>query len=58
MSRTEAAVFGGTRPRGRAVGARELSAHVNDAGTDVDVVPDEAEHLGDPQARVEHGRDH
>ncbi len=27
-------------------------------GREVDVVPDEPEHLGDPQAGVEHGRDH
>jgi hypothetical protein len=40
------------------VGARQLRAHVDDASVEVDVVPDEAEHLGDPQARVEHGRDH
>jgi hypothetical protein len=31
---------------------------VDDAGGEVDVVPYEAEHLGDPQAGVEHGRDH
>jgi hypothetical protein len=49
----------GYAPRGRpAVGARQLRAHVDDAGVEVDVVPDEAEQLGDPQARVEHGRDH
>jgi hypothetical protein len=40
------------------VGARQLRANVNDAGVEVDVVPDEAEHLGNPQARVEHSRDH
>ena len=41
-----------------AVGARELGAHVDHAGREVDVVPDEAEHLGDAQAGVEDGRDH
>ncbi len=49
----------GHAPRRRAaVGSRELRTHVDDAGGEVDVVPYEAEHLGDPQAGVEHGRDH
>ena len=40
------------------MGARELGAHVDHAGREVDVVPDQAEQLGDAQAGVEHGRDH
>jgi hypothetical protein len=43
---------------GAAVGARELRAHVDHAGREVDVVPDQAEQLGDAQAGVEHGRQH
>jgi hypothetical protein len=39
--------------RGVAVGARELGAHVDQAGAEIDVIPDEAEQLGDPQAGVE-----
>jgi hypothetical protein len=39
-----------------AVGARELRAHVDHAGGEVDVVPDEAEHLRDAQAGRERSR--
>jgi hypothetical protein len=49
-------VFGATRWAGAPRWARELGAHVNHAGCGVDVVPDEAEHLGDTQAGVEDGR--
>jgi hypothetical protein len=46
-------------PGGRAaVGARELCAHVDHAGREIDVVPDQAEHLRDAQAGVEDGRRH
>jgi len=40
------------------VGAGELSAHVDQAGPEVDVVPGQPEHLRDTKAGVEHGRDH
>jgi hypothetical protein len=40
------------------VGARELRAHVDHAGREIDVVPDQAEHLRDAQAGVEDGRQH
>jgi hypothetical protein len=41
-----------------AVGARELGAHADHAGGEIDVVPDEAERLGDAQAGEEDGREH
>jgi hypothetical protein len=41
-----------------AMGAGELRTHVDYAGGEVDVVPDEAEQLRDAQAGVEHGGDH
>jgi hypothetical protein len=57
-SRTEAGVVVATRFAGAAVGARQLRAHVDHPCGEVDVVPDEAEQLGDVQAGVEDGRDH
>jgi hypothetical protein len=51
--------FGRDAPGGRAaVRARELGAHMDHTGREVDVVPHQAEHLGDAQAGVEDGRDH
>jgi hypothetical protein len=41
-----------------AVGARELRAHVDHAGREVDVVPHHADHLRDAQAGVEDGGHH
>jgi hypothetical protein len=46
------------RGRRTAVGARELRAHVNHSGGEVEVVPDEAEQLGDAQAGKENRRQH
>jgi hypothetical protein len=51
-------VFGATRRAGAPRWARELGAHVNHAGCEVEIVPDEAEHLGDAEAGVEDGRQH